>query len=640
MLRGIRKASENWLGRSVMAVIMTLIAGSFAVWGINDIFRGYGNSSLAKIGSVEIPVDQFRQTYQDRLQQIGTQLGRPLPPDQAKALGLDRQVLGEMIVQAGLDQRARQMKLGISDDEVARVITSDPALKAANGQFDRAKFEYALHNMGLTEQRFIADRRQTALRRQIIDSVSGDVTAPKAWLDALNQFQNERRSIAYLALGSAQAGDIPQPTPEELSKYFDERKMLFRAPEFRKLETLTVTPAELAKWMEISDDDVKRAYEQRLSSFTTPERRHVEQMVFPNMADTQAAADRIKSGTSFSALATERGLKGQDIDLGTVAKARMVDPTVADAAFSLKEGEVSAPVQTQFGAVLVTVLKIEPAITKSFGDVAAQLRNDLALERAKKQVQDLHDKIEDDRAGGASLEEVTAKLKLPLITFDIDRSGHDPDGKPVVVLPRAADVVAAAFASDVGVDNDPVDADGGYVWYNVAAVKPAHERPLDEVKDQVTTRWRDDQIATRLKTKAADFLDKLKGGTTLDALAVANSLKVQTASNLKRGAAAPGISPKVIDAVFHIAKDGFDATAGDIPTQWIVFRVTDVKAPPPDANSADAKQNSQTLQRQLSDDVMGQYVGWLEDYLGTTVNAAALQQAMSGSSGNGAPDIN
>ncbi|HEY1980409.1 MAG TPA: SurA N-terminal domain-containing protein, partial [Xanthobacteraceae bacterium] len=106
MLRGIRKASENWLGRSVMGVVMTLLAGSFAVWGINDIFNGFGQSSLAKIGSTEISTAQFRQTYQDRMQQIETQIGHPLPPGQAQALGLDRQVLGEMIAQAGLDQRA------------------------------------------------------------------------------------------------------------------------------------------------------------------------------------------------------------------------------------------------------------------------------------------------------------------------------------------------------------------------------------------------------------------------------------------------------------------------------------------------------------------------------------------------------
>ena len=131
MLRGIRKASANWLGRAVMGGVMGLLALSFAVWGINDIFRGFGRSTLAKIGGTEIPIESFRQTYNERLQQISRRLGRPIPREQASAMGLDRQVLSEMIAEAGLDQRARQMRLGISDAEVVRRITTDPVFHNA-----------------------------------------------------------------------------------------------------------------------------------------------------------------------------------------------------------------------------------------------------------------------------------------------------------------------------------------------------------------------------------------------------------------------------------------------------------------------------------------------------------------------------
>jgi peptidyl-prolyl cis-trans isomerase D len=638
MLRGIRKASENWLGRAAMGVVMSLLAGSFAIWGINDIFRGFGRSTLAKIGGIEIPIEQFRQSYQDRLEQISRQIGHPLPPDQASALGLDHQVLSELIAQAGLDQRARQMGLGLSDDEIARRITSDPNLQTSHGEFDRARFDDVLRNMGLTEQRFIADQRQTALRRQIIDSVAGDMTPPKAWLDAINQYQNEQRSVEFVALGPAQAGTIPQPTADQLEKYFDQRKTLFRAPEYRKIDTVTVTPAELAKWMEISDDDLKKAYDARRTSFTTLERRHIEQILFPNMADAQAAADRIKSGTSFAAIAAERGLKQQDIDLGTVAKSGIVDAAVADAAFSLKAGEVSAPVQGQFGAALLTAVEIDPEVTKSLTEVTPQLRNDIALERAKSQVADIHDRIEDDRAGGMTLEQAADKEKLAVVTYDaVSRAGLDPDGRPVVNLPRGGEVINAAFASDVGVDNDPIEADGGDVWYDVAAITPAHDRTLDEVKDAVEQRWRADETASRLKTKADDLLDKLKSGTPFDALAASSGLKIETASDFKRGGAVPGLAPKMIDAVFHTAKDAFGGGEGNNPTQWIVFRVTDVKTPVPDANATDAKSMQQTVQRQLSDDVIGQYVAWLESDLGTTVNAEVLAQAMGQ---NNAPDTN
>jgi peptidyl-prolyl cis-trans isomerase D len=610
-----------------MGIVMTVLAGSFAVWGINDIFRGFGRSSLAKIGDTEIPVESFRQTYQDRLQQLGRELGQPLSADRASALGVDRQVLSEMIARAGLDQRARQMGLGLSDAEIAHHITSDPKLQTANGQFDRARFEMILRNIGYTEQRFVAEQRQETLRRQILDSISANLTTPKAWLDGINQFQNQQRSIEYIALGPAQAGDIAKPTDEQLKKYFDERRIMFRAPEYRKIAVVSATPTELAKWMEVSDDDLKKAYDQRRSSFTTPERRHVEQIVFPTLADAQAAAERIKGGARFSEIVSERGLKEQDVDLGIVPKSRIVEPAVADSTFGLKEGEVSDPVQTRFGAVLVTVVQILPETTQSLAEVAPQLRSQIALERAKSQVQDLHDKIEDARAGGSSIEEAAAKLNLPVTTYNIDRSGRDLDGKPTVNISRGADVIKAAFASDVGVDNDPIDAEGGYIWYDVAAITPARERTLDEVKTEVEQRWRDDEIASRLKSKADDMVGKLHSGEQLAALASADGVKVETAKDIKREVASGGISARMTEAVFHTAKDSYGSSAGENPTQWIVFRVVDVNTPALDANSPDGQHVAQTVQRELSADLTGQYVARLEDDLGASVNAAVLAQA-------------
>src|SRR5580698_11415255 len=228
MLRGIRNASTTWLGRILMGAVMTLLAGIFALWGINDIFRGFNRTSLATIGTTEISSDQFRQAYNDRLQALSQQIGKVITPDQAAAIGLPRQVLSEMVAQAGLDQRAKQMKLTLTDADISRRITSNPQYQTADGKFDRARFQAALLDANLTEQRFITDQRANTLRRQIIDSVSANIPVPQAWLTAINQFQHEERSIAYLGLGPAQAGDVAAPTEEQLTKYFDERKIMFR----------------------------------------------------------------------------------------------------------------------------------------------------------------------------------------------------------------------------------------------------------------------------------------------------------------------------------------------------------------------------------------------------------------------------
>jgi peptidyl-prolyl cis-trans isomerase D len=353
------------------------------------------------------------------------------------------------------------------------------------------------------------------------------------------------------------------------------------------------------------------------------------------MQEAEAAAARLKDGMSFAALAAERGLKDKDIDLGTVSKNEIIDPAVANVAFALKDGEVSAPVQGRFGAVIVTVNKIEPEEGKSLADVAPQIRKEIAADRAKADVRSLHEKIEDERAGGASLPQIAEKLKLTVATYDVDRSGREPSGK-AVNSPYAGQVIPAAFNSDVGVDNDPLEADGGYVWYNVAGITPARDRTLDEVKDQVEARWREDEIVARLKAKSAELVDKLKAGTPFDAVASSAGLKVQTADKLTRGKPEAGVSPRVIAAVFRTAKDAYGSAEGDQPSEWIVFRVTDISTPKFNADSPEMKRIADLLKKQQSEELLEQYLAWLQNDLGTSVNQAALAQAL----GNNGPDTN
>src|SRR5476651_2391304 len=148
MLRGMRKASSNWLGKTIMAVVMGVLIISFGVWGIADIFRGFGQSTLAKIGQTEISTNEFRQLYTDRLQQLGRQFGRPLSMDQARAFGLDRQVLQQTIAEAALDEETRRMGLGQSDAETMRMIFGDPNFKGVSGNFDPQRFQSTIRQFG------------------------------------------------------------------------------------------------------------------------------------------------------------------------------------------------------------------------------------------------------------------------------------------------------------------------------------------------------------------------------------------------------------------------------------------------------------------------------------------------------------
>jgi peptidyl-prolyl cis-trans isomerase D len=632
MLRGIHKASTTWLGKLVMGTIVGGLIVAFAIWGIGDVFRGFGRNTAVKVGRTEIGIEQFRQLYNDRLQQYSRQLGRSIGLEQARALGLDRLAVSQIITDYLLDERARQLGLNISDAEIVKRITTNPAFLTPTGQFDRLRFEQVLRQNGFTEARFIAEERRQVLRRQLGATIVSGPNAPKMLIEAINRYQNEQRDIEYVLLDHAQAGEMAPPTEEALRKYYEDRKLLFRAPEYRKLLVVALLPAEQAQWIEVSEADAKAAYENRRSRYVTPERRHIHQIIFPNADEAKAAAERIAKGEKFDDIAKERKLTEKDYDLGLIAKSSIIDRDIADAAFALKEGEVSVPVQGRFGVALLQVLKIEPEVARPYEQVAAEIKRELALERAKAEILRLYEKMENERTDGKTLSEAAADLKLPIRTIEaVDRSGRDPSGAAVTGLPDAERVLNAAFASEVGADRDPLQFEGGYIWFDVAGITPARERPFEEVKEQVEARWREQEIADRLKAKATQMLDKLKAGTAFAEAAA--PLKVETATGIKRADTPAPLAAAAVEAIFRTAKDGAGSAEAAKPSEQVVFRVTAVTVPTLDPDSEDAKRLRETLQRTVSEDLLTEYIAQLETEIGVVTNADAIRQITTGRSG-------
>ncbi|MCS3895840.1 peptidyl-prolyl cis-trans isomerase D [Bradyrhizobium japonicum USDA 38] len=622
----MRKASSNWLGKTIMAVVMGVLIISFGVWGIADIFKGFGQSTVAKVGSTEISLNEFRQTYTDRLQQISRQFGRPLTPDQARAFGLDRQVLQQTIAEAALDEEARRLGLGQSDEQIRQVIMNDPNFKGVGGSFDPNRFQAVIRNFGYTEQRYVSEQRKVSLRRQITGTIGAGLEPPKTMIDVLTRFQNEQRAIEFVRLDAAQAGTIDAPSPEALAAYFEDHKVQFRAPEYRKISFVVVSPEEIGKWSEVSDEDAKKVFDQRKDRLGTPEKRQIHQIVFPNVAEAQAARERLAGGMSFEDLGKERGLNSSDVDLGLVTKSSL-DPAVGDAAFALPAGEISQPIQGRLGTSIVKVDKIEPGSEANYASLVGDIKREIATERARVKVNDLRDKMEDERGGGASVIDAAQKLGLTAVTIDaVDRSGRAPNGQPVTSIPQGLDVVSQAFNTDVGVDNDAISFKGGYVWYDVLAITPSRDRNLDEVRDQVEARWRQDQIAAKLKTKATEMVQKLEQGGKLADDAAAINVKVETSSGFKRDDSPAGVPANVVAAAFRTAKDGVGQTAVSGGSEVIVFRVTDIVEPAVDAASDAVKKLKDSLDRALTDEQVASYVNKLETDIGTTINQAAFAQ--------------
>src|SRR5262249_2450740 len=199
-----------------------------------------------------------------------------------------------------------------------------------------------------------------------------------------------------------------------------------------------------------------RVYQDRLKLYSTPERRHIEQVSFANAADAKRASERINAGLAFDDLAKEPEIADKLVDLGTITKADIIDPAVANAAFDLAEGAVSGPVTGRFGTVMVRVLKIDPPATKPFAEVESDLKRDMAADRAKADVNKIRDKIDEELGGGAQIEEIAKKLNLKMLTIEaVDRGGRAPEGKQGAGPPARVDGVKNAFYFQIGTGEDP-----------------------------------------------------------------------------------------------------------------------------------------------------------------------------------------
>jgi peptidyl-prolyl cis-trans isomerase D len=627
MLERIRSASQGVIGRAIMTVVLGLVIVGFAVFGINDVFRGFGSNKLAEVGGFVIAPDEFRAAYETTRQRYQSQLKTGLTNAQAHAMGLDAQTLARLISDTALDVQAHSLGLAVSDATIAEAVRNDPNVKDASGAFSRDLFERRLQAEGLSERGFVAERRKTYLRQMIAVSLIDGMTAPKALVHALAHFETQSRNVDFVILPPSAAGEIAAPTADELQNFFKDRKASFRAPEYRAINVLSVTPATLAKPAEVTDDDARAVYAKvKDSRFGSPEKRHLQQMVFPTDAEADEALAKIKAGASFDEIAKSRNLTDKDIDLGEVTRTGVFDNAVAEAGFALADGAVSEVVKGKFGPVLLRATQITPANIKPYEEVAAELKKEIATARAADDALALHDKLEDARVSGKSLGEAAKSVGLDERAIAaIDAEGLDKAGVPVEGLDDKANLLRAVFASDVGVDDPPLATkDRGFVWFEVTKVEPPRERALDEVKDQAAKQWRDDQIAKALSAKAADIIQKLNAGGTLAGLAEADKLEMKSAADIHRSGGG-GLSESVVAALFNTPNSGAGSAA--TPEGRVVFKITADSTPPIDPADPKIKTLQARADAGLTDDVIGQYLAELQRQLGVVVNNDALQTA-------------
>jgi len=507
------------LTKAILAVFVGLLVLSFAIWGIGDVFRGgTGGNTLVTVDQFEVTLPEAESRLEQELRELRQRSGRYIERDQAMALGLGQRVLAELITDRTIQAHARSLGLEVDDATLARITAANPVFQVG-GRFSKQRFDELLRANAMTEQGYLQLVRLGELRRLLVDSVTAAAAPTTTGLDLLHRYRDEQREGRVLEVRADAVEGVAEPDEAALAEFLKEHQAEYRAPEYRTLTVMTMRPEDLAPEIEIPEDRLRAAYDERAQEFTEPASRTVLQIDGPDEATLGEVRTRIQAGEPAEAVANELAERGVQVqDLGSVARGSFPDRIVEDVIFAAPVGGVSEITQTGFGnTVMFVVATEEPERRQPFEEVRDRLHDELALAQAAEDLPSLENVVQDRIAGGASLEEAAqAGGFTPRRIEKTDQVGNDPSGEPIEPeLPE--EILQTAFATSEGVIS-PMEtlAEGGAYLVQVDAIEPERDRRLDEVRDEVQEAWLADARKKRAEELAKALHEEVLAGKSLE----------------------------------------------------------------------------------------------------------------------------
>lgn len=625
MMEALRNGAQTWVAKILLGLVMAV----FAILGVSSMdvsatIRGLFKQDLATIGGKALPSENYRVELNNTLRQLSNQSGNNVTLEDAKRLGIDKQVLDRMIAQASVDAQASRMGIVVGEKAVADSIQAQNIFQDSTGKFDVNRFRSLLQQNGLTEQGFMAQEK-LRLTRQSLSGIAGEnMTLPKTLLDALTRYRDETRDARYFTFTVSKA-DVAAAKPDDLKKQYEATPAAYTAPEYRSVAVMSVEPKDMASKIQITDQELADGYATYKQDYFDPEKRDIIQVSFPDAAAAEKAKARIDAGEDIIKLAADLGQKPADITFNGQLKTDFLDEKIAEAAFSTKEGAVSAPVVGSLNTALLKVVKVKPEHQQTLEEVKTVLKERLQLAKAADEIQSVYDAVEDARAQQTKFEDIAAKAGIPLIIVPaISAAGVDKDGKPMS-LPAQAELLKAVFASDVGLDTDAIQANDGYVWFDVREVIPSALKPLDQVKAQVEADWAASQLRDLASKKAKDIIAKAGDTTKLETLATELNGTIKTATGLKRNATSEDFDAVATLALFSTKEK---ALTWSLDGDGVTARIIEVSkvTPPASGATAGAKEVADLARNGIGGDLLEAYLKSARDHADVTVNEELWRQ--------------
>lgn len=611
-------------------LLLGLLVASFALWGIGDVFRSSPASAVVTVGDGSVSAQELKNALDQEVEGYRRMLGDQYSPELLKSIGVPAQVLEKLVQQHLVEEEIRAQGIVTPDSYLKSALRDNATFHGEDGRFDVQRFKSILSANNMSEGMYLNLLSKEIGADMLLQSVFSGVQASKTAAKLAYLYENETRKADVLLFSPDMITTIPDPDAITLEQFYTQNADNFKAQEYRTISLVALDVKDLLKNMTVAEEDVLIEYQNRIDEFREPEKREVKQLLFDDAATAQKAAEALAAGKAIEDVAKELKASNETLLLGVVTASGMM-PEAEKAVFSLAAGVHTAPIQTSFGWHVFQVTRIEPERVRPLAEVKEQVTEDLRTQRVGNEAFELSNTLQDDLAGGATLEEAAQSINVTVRSFGpVNSNGEAPDGTAIRLPENFPELLPTAFGLTEGeVSNLMETAEGSYYALRVDSILPERTRALDEIRGTVIEAWKKEQKGKNLQKLATGIAASLakenaaQVASTTGATLFANQAFTRNSAQFGDKHALPAM---MLAAIFS-AKTGDATEASALPDgSYAVAKLTSIEKADAEseANRPALQRAQENLRAVYADELYVQYMAYLRNKHGVSEPNQAL----------------
>ncbi len=574
----------------IVQIFLALIALPFAFWGVDSYLRSNGaGNDLASVGNSKISSLQFDQALRERQDQLRQSLGAEFKSEMMNSPAVKLGILNGLINQRLLLLEAEKLHLGTSNQALREVIGGIPAFQE-DGKFSDNRYQAVLASQGTSPAQFEARIRQDLTLQQLVGTIGGSAFVSKTQAEQMLHLQAEERQFGEFRFTAASFADKVKIEPETVQKYYDENKQRFETPERIKANYVVLSLDTLLDQVNVNDAEIKKWYDDHPQLYRVPEERRASHILIifdgDDKAKAKAQAETVykevqKNPSRFAELAKQYskdpGSAQKGGDLGFFSRGMMVKP-FDDAVFSLKDGEISGIVESDFGYHIIKLTGIQSERVRPLSDVRAEIESELKRQAASRRFAEAAEAFSNMvYEQSDSLQPVADKFGLK-----VQQTGWLPknaDAQTLASIGRLGNekLLTALFSDDAVKEKRNTEAveiaANTLVAARVAEHEPAKVRPLEAVRSDIEKQLKAEAAMQQARQAGEARLAELRKGDDKTAWSKSASVSRLEAGKSKLPWAA-------LQAIFKADVHKLPAYVGvDVDDAYALFKITKVTQP-------------------------------------------------------------